>query len=102
VGELELELCGSRQGVISWSHLVSTSHGDCGNLVSRECSNEEWWMTNSCWNFFPSFINPCIDIILIKIILTAPLKKLWGLQHQLNVLSKMTEQPDITGRKITL
>lgn len=60
-----------------------------GNLVSHEPANKEQWMTNSCWNFFPVFINLCIDIILIKIILTAPVKKLWGLQEQLNVLSKM-------------
>lgn len=74
---------------VSWSHssveavqgsyLVSISRGDCENLVSYEPPNEEWRMTNSCWNFFTVFINLCIDIILIKIILTAPMKNLWGL-----------------------
>lgn len=81
--------------VFSWFHLVSMS---CGNLVSHEPANEEWQMTNSCWNFFPVFINLCIDVILIQIILTAPV----GVAVAIKSLVKNDKQSGITGRKLTL
>lgn len=67
--KMEPHLCGSHAGVFSLSHLVPMNPG-------------EWSVANDKFpvEFFLSiFINLWIDIILIKIILTAPVKKLWGL-----------------------
>lgn len=67
--EMEPHVCGSHAGVFSLSHLVSMNPG-------------EWSVANDKFllDFFLSIlINLWIEIILIKIILTAPMKKLWGL-----------------------
>lgn len=69
LSEMKPYLCGNHAGVFSLSHLVSMNPG-------------EWSVVNDKFllDFFPPvFINLWIDIILIKIILTAPMKKMWGL-----------------------
>lgn len=64
--EMEPHLCGSHAGVFSLSHLVSVNPG------GWSVANDKFLLDF----FLPIFINLWIEIILIKIILTAPMKKL--------------------------